>query len=116
MLPTVMLAALLIGGTGCKKDSSSPTQPPTTTPQLTAVPPSASVGVGASQIVTISGGRPPYTISGPPTSSATASLAHPESVVTTLTITGVTVASTSTSVTVDDSASSKKVTIPITVH
>jgi len=103
----------------CSK-SSSPTQPPPTsqTPQLTATPPSAIVGAGATTSVVVSGGNPPYAISSPPSSIATAFLLNPDSLIATIQITGVTVASVSTAVMVRDNTASapKTVTVPITVQ
>jgi hypothetical protein len=117
ILPMVVIAALVIATVSCSKNSSpTQVQQQTTTSQLTAVPASASVGVGTSQIVAISGGTPPYSIASGPSAIATAVLSHPDSLVATLTITGVTVATASTAVTVRDSVAAKSVTISIGVH
>jgi hypothetical protein len=115
ILHIVALAGLMLAAVGCSK-SGSPTAPPMTTPQLTAVPSSAAVGAGTMAIVKVSGGTPPYSISTSPSAIATAALTDNNSAVATLTITGVTIASASTSVTVRDSAAAKTVTIPISVH
>jgi hypothetical protein len=70
------------------------------------------------QTVSISGGKPPYSISGPPGASATALLLSPDSVVATLQISGVSVASVSTAVTVQDNTPSlaRIVTVPVKVQ
>jgi hypothetical protein len=61
---------------------------------------------------------PPYVISTAPNGNATAQLQSPDSASTIVHITGVTVASVSTSVVIRDNntSSPKSVTIPITVH
>lgn len=117
-LPVVM--ALAIAAAGCSK-SSAPTQPQQQqppAPKLVAVPPSASVGVGTSQTIIISGGTPPYAIGSAPSAIATAQLLNPDSMIVSLQITGVTVASVSTAVTVNDHTLSqvKSVTVPIQVR
>ncbi len=112
----IVLAALTaVIGVHCN-NSSSPMQPQQLGPQLTAVPPSVTVGSGGTQLVSVSGGIPPYSIASAPSSIATAQLVNPDSVATTVKITGVTVASVSTAVTIRDSASAKTVVIPINVH
>jgi hypothetical protein len=111
--------AFVIGSIGCSKDSGSPTQSQQTqnpSTLLTAVPASASVGVGTFQIISISGGKPPYSIASPPNAIATAVLSHPDSIIASVTITGVTVATASTAVTIRDSIAAKSVTISIGVH
>ena len=116
ILLTVVVAAVVFGIVSCSKNSSSPTQPQTSTSQLTAVPASVAVGMGTVQTVSISGGTPPYSVASAPSSIVTAVLSNSQSMVATLTITGVTVATASTSVTVRDSAAAKAVTVPISVH
>ena len=100
----------------CKKDDGS-TSPPQV-PQLTASPPSVSVTVGTSQDVSIGGGTPPYVIATPPSAIAAAVLFNPDSLVATLRITGVSVASVATSVTMRDNtpAAPKTVGVPVSVH
>jgi hypothetical protein len=110
IIPIVVIAVLVFNVVSCSKNSSPTQVQQTTPPQLTAVPPSAAVGVGTSQNIAISGGTPPYS------AIATAQLTNPDSLVATLTITGVTVATASTSITVRDSAAVKNVTISIGVH
>ncbi len=116
----VFIAAFALVALHCSKSSSSPTQPPYSTPppSLNAAPPSVTVGAGTSQDVTVSGGMPPYTISTPPSSNATAQLQNADSASAIVHITGVTVASVSTSVVIRDNtvSSPKSVSIPITVH
>jgi hypothetical protein len=116
VIPIVVIAVLIFNVVSCSKNTS-PTQVQQTTPhQLTAVPPSAAVGVGTSQNIAISGGTPPYSVASGPSAIATAQLTNPDSLVATLTITGVTVATASTSITVRDSAAVKNVAISIGVH
>ncbi len=115
-----LLILLVVGTTivaiECNKNNS-PTQPQQTPgPQLNAVPSSALVGAGGSENIAVSGGIPPYSIASPPGSIATAQLLNPDSIVTTLKITGVSVASVSTAVVIRDSAAAKTVRIPITVR
>ena len=100
----------------CKKDDGSTTPP--LGPQLTATPPSASVTVGAIQDVSIGGGTPPYVIVSPPSAIANAALLNPDSLVATLRITGVSVASVATSVAMRDNtpATPKTVIVPVSVH
>ena len=103
----------------CSKSDSSPTSSsPPNNQSLTAIPSFASVGVGTSQSVSIGGGTPPYAISTAPTGIATAQLLNSDSLVATLSITGVSVASVGTAVTVRDNSASpaKTVTVPISVH
>ena len=105
----------------CSKSSSSPTQPMTPTPpppSLIAVPTSASITVGATENVTVSGGTPPYLISSAPGSIATASILNPDSVATFIHITGVTVSSVSTAVVIRDNSNPtpRTVSVPIIVQ
>jgi hypothetical protein len=113
----VLIMIFFVVAIDCSKDNS-PTQPPQApAAQLIAAPPSVTVSVGGSQSVTISGGTPPYAISSPPGAIATAQLVNPDSTMATLQITGVSVASVSTAVTVRDNSSSAKVVgIPIRVQ
>lgn len=116
-LLTLGLTLALLGGS-CS-DKGSPTQPPPPPgPQLTVSSSSAIVTVGTSQNITVSGGTPPYGIQSAPAPIATAQLLNPDSLIATLKITGVTVASTSTSVTVKDNSTptAKTATIGIQVH
>lgn len=113
----LVIALALVGG-NCS-NSNSPTQPPPPpTPELTVSPASAVVTVGGVQNVSVSGGTPPYAIQSQPSAIATAQLLNPDSLVATLKITGVSVASTSTSVTVRDNSPppAKLATVPIVVH
>lgn len=117
----VVITALAAVAFNCSKSSSSPTQPTTSAPpppSLTAAPPSVSVGAGTSQDVTVSGGMPPYTIATPPGANATAQLQNADSASAIVHITGVSIASVSTSVVIRDNTASspKSVSIPITVH
>jgi hypothetical protein len=103
----------------CSKNSS-PTQPqqqPTVT-KLVAAPPSVTVGAGISMDVAVSGGTPPYSVTTAPSAIATAQLLNPDSAISIIHITGVSVATASTAVTIKDNsaASAKTVTIPIGVH
>ncbi len=115
----MMVTALVIVGLNCGH-SDSPTAPSSSpsTPHLTAVPTAVSVAAGGTQNVVVSGGTPPYAIAAPPGSIASAQLINLDSVSSTLSITGITVASASTAVTVKDNtpATPKTVTIPITVR
>lgn len=122
MVPVACFAIVLCIVAGNCSNNSSPTQPqqqnPPPAPLLTAVPPSASVTAGGEQNISISGGVPPYGILSPPNSIAAAQLVNPDSLIATLQITGVTVASVSTAVTVKDNStpSPKVVTVPIRVQ
>ncbi len=103
----------------CSKNSS-PTQPQqqTTVTQLVAAPPSVTVGAGISEDVAVGGGTPPYSVTTAPSAIATAQLLYPDSAVSYVHITGVTVATASTAVTIKDNsaATAKTVTIPIGVQ
>ena len=111
------LAAMVYSA--CSKNSS-PTQPQqqTTVTQLVAAPPSVTVGAGISMDVAVSGGSPPYSLTSAPSAIATAQLSNPDSAISYVHITGVTVATASTSVTIKDNsaATARAVTIPIGVH
>ncbi len=115
----VLVAGITIVALHCSK-SSSPTQPPNTpaVPSLNATPSSATVSVGTSQNVSVSGGAPPYAISASPSAIATAQILNADSAIAIIQITGVTVASVSTSVVIRDNTTTtpKSVTIPITVQ
>jgi len=116
-LACVTVAAVL--ALQCSKSSSTPTQPTTQgPPPLTATPSSVSVSANTSQDVTVSGGMPPYAISGAPSAIATAQLLNSDSAMAIVHIVGVTVASVSTSVVINDNTAStpKSVSIPVTVH
>ena len=116
----LLLCAVFAAGTiliisSCKDMGDQVTQqPPPAGGLLTAIPPSVTVGQGASANVSIRGGSAPYVIAIPPNSA----LASASILDSTLTITGVSVASVagSTSVKVRDSSPSpqKEVTVPIT--
>ncbi len=112
----VMFAGAMVLAAGCSK-SSSPMQP-VVGPQLNAVPTAVTVGIGTSQTVAISGGTPPYGISSSPSSIATAQLSNADSATALVQITGVTVASVSTAVTIRDNSASetKTVAVPIRVQ
>ena len=112
----VVCLIVLIGS--CKKDASQPTALAPPAPQLMASPTSASMAVGTSQNVSIGGGTPPYVIATPPSAIAAAVLFNPDSLVATLRITGVSVASVATSVTMRDNtpAAPKTVVVPASVH
>ena len=112
----VLVLSIVISG--CKKDDPPTTVQQTTSP-LTANPPSVTVTAGgSSQDVSISAGTPPYDISRSPSAIATAQLLNRDSLIATLRITGVSIASAATSVTVKDNSASqsKTVTVPISVH
>ncbi len=115
----MVVTAVVIVGLNCGH-SDSPTAPSPTpsTPQLTAVPTAVSVAAGGTQNVVVSGGTPPYAIAASPGGIASAQLINLDSVSTTLRITGITVASASTAVTVRDNTPTapKTVTVPITVR
>ena len=76
------------------------------------------VGAGLSEDVAVGGGTPPYSVTTAPSAIATAQLLYPDSAVSYVHITGVTVATASTAVTIKDNsaATAKTVTIPIGVH
>ena len=116
----VFIAAFALVALHCSKNSSSPTQPPSSTPppSLNAAPSSVALGAGGSQDVTVSGGKPPYAIASPPNANATAQLQNADSASAIVHITGVSIASVSTSVVIRDNTASspKSVSIPITVH
>ncbi len=120
LLSIIIAAAFVFVALDCSKSSNSPTQPSTSNPppSLNAAPPSVTVAVGAHQSVTVSGGTPPYAIVTAPNSTATALLVNADSATAILQITGVTVASVSTSVVVKDNTMStaKSVTVPINVQ
>jgi hypothetical protein len=116
IFPIVVITLIVFSVVSCSKNSSPTQMQQTAAPQLTAVPSSAAVGVGTSQTVVISGGRPPYSVASAPTAIATVLLTNPDSLIASLTITGITIATASTSVTVSDSAGVKNVSIPISVH
>lgn len=115
-------AALIVGIGACSKYNSAPTYPQQTyTPPaagLTAMPLSFSLGIGAVQHVSVSGGMPPYSISAGPNATATAVLLNPDSTVSDLKITGASVDYYSTAVTVKDNTptAAKTVTITVTVN
>ncbi len=110
-------AAVILGLwlSSCKEDEPTAQQQG---PQLTANPASATVGVGTSQNVSIGGGTPPYDIMSPPSAIATATLLDRDSLVAILRITGVTIASTATSVTIKDNSPPpvRTVNVRISVH
>lgn len=116
VVPVLFAGALAGFAVHCSK-SSSPTQP-SVGPQLTAVPASVTLTVGTSQTVAISGGTPPYSVSSYPSSIATAQLLSADSTVATIQITGVSVASVSTAVTIQDHSPTpvKSVNVPIRVQ
>ncbi len=119
IVPIATLSLLAFVIVDCSK-SSSPTQPTQQqmppASQLSAVPPSVSVGPGGNLSVTIRGGKPPYNIETGPNGIASVSLAHADSTVATLLVSGISVATASTSVTIGDSGDVKSTTIPISVH
>lgn len=121
---SLMVSVIVVGlgmlPSACSKNDYSPTSstPPPSGQSLSASPSFASVGVGTSQTVSIGGGTPPYAISAAPTAIAAVQLLNSDSLVATLNITGVSIASVGTSVTVRDNSASpaKAVTVPISVH
>jgi hypothetical protein len=118
LFPLFFSLALVVAAGGCKTNDA-PTQPPTSPgPQLSAVPSSIRVAVGIAQNVTVSGGTPPYDIVSGPTAIAAAVLFNRDSLVATIQITGVSVASVSTAVTIRDASPSvaKTVRVPISVQ
>ena len=115
----IVVTALIIVGLNCgHNDSPTSPSPSPSSSQLTAVPTAVTVAAGGTQSVVVTGGTPPYAIAASPASIASAQLINLDSVSTTLRITGITVASASTVVTVKDNtrANPKSVTIPITVR
>jgi hypothetical protein len=116
LVTACLIGMLVLVEIHCSKDSS-PTQAHVG-PQLNAVPSAVTVGVGVSQTVAVSGGTPPYGIEAAPSTIATAVLLNPDSATSSVQITGVTVASVSTAVTIKDNSTSetKTVTIPIRVQ
>lgn len=111
----VALAFLALATESCKDNGS--TAPPPTGPSLTSAPPSAAVGNGTSQTVSIAGGQAPYSIAQLPISSlATAVWVDSAHTPASLTVFGAaTVATGSTSVIIRDSSPStaRTVTIPV---
>jgi hypothetical protein len=112
-----LAAAVIVLMYSCKDmgtEAPAPPPPPPVVNQLTAVPPSVTVGSGTTATVSISGGVRPYAISTAPSASLATAVLND----TTLTITGVTIASAagSTSVRVVDGSPSpaKGVTVPVT--
>jgi hypothetical protein len=113
----LLIASTIFVVSSCKKDEA-PTQTQQVAPQLSAVPPSVTVGAGLSQNVLVSGGTPPYAIAAAPSAIATARLLNPDSLVATIQITGVTVASVATAVAIRDNSAptQKTVTVPVRVQ
>src|SRR5512141_279489 len=100
-----LAAAVIVLIYSCKDmGTEAPAPPPPVVNQLTAVPPSVNVGSGSAATVSISGGVRPYAISTAPSASLATAVLND----TTLTITGVTIASAagSTSVRVVDGSPS----------
>jgi hypothetical protein len=113
-------AVVMLGviASGCGKDyaSTAPqTSPGTSTPGLTAQPPSVTLAVGGSTTVSISGGKPPYAIAVSPDARATAQLVNADSAVATLEISGVSVASPATAVTVRDNSPAPPLTVAVAI-
>ncbi len=101
------MAGLLVMGiviTGCKKDYSSVAPPDQPAPQgLTATPSSVSVSSSQSQTVIVRGGVHPYVIAQAPASTlAQATIVDAGRDTITVTISGVSVATGSTSVVIRD--------------
>src|SRR5512140_435725 len=109
----MLVAGLLVMINSCK-DMGTGTPVPAPANQLSAIPPAVTIGSGGVATVAISGGVRPYAIATPPSATLAAAVLSD----TTLTITGVTIASAagSTSVRVVDGSPSpaKGVTVPIT--
>ena len=120
LMGLVIMVGLGFLSGGCRSNDYSPASspPPPNTPSLTAVPSFANVAIGMSENLSISGGTPPYAIAAGPAGIATAQLLNSDSLVATLRITGVSIASGGTSVTVRDNSTSslKTVTVPIAVR
>ena len=111
-------AALLVGIGACSKDSTPPpTQPYVYAPAaaLTAVPLSVSLGIGGVQHVSVSGGKPPYSIATGPNATAAAVLSNADSVTADLKITGMSVDYYSTAVTVKDNTPMTPKTVSVTI-
>jgi hypothetical protein len=115
-IPWIVAAAAFLNAGGCSDKGDNPPEAPPAGVTLTAVPPAVSVGQGQAANVVISGGTPPYAIRlSPDTSLVSAALLNPTSNPVTLVITGVTVATGSTSIRVGDSSPVEKgATVQIT--
>jgi hypothetical protein len=106
----------LVAGCGKNNAATEPQAPAgTSTPGLTAQPSSVTIGVGTSTSVSISGGKPPYSIAVSPDARATAQLVNADSAVATLQISGVSVASPSTAVTIQDNSAAPPLTVAVPI-